>query len=374
MAENSIRTAIIIGAGRKGSLAVKLLKDYEQIFFCDNNEDKIGMIIEGVKVKSFDELKKMYQQNDVDIYIAGYVHEIYEQCVCNGIKIVGVYDSSHDKMVPYKAYCIQDKRFYCNSSYIVYKKSKQMRVENNIAKFLNGEQMSKCITEVAIELSNLCNYACFHKKCPASKIDEKIIMPLSDIKEIIEQLVRMDFKGTICFQIYNEPLIDPRLFLIIEYVKKKLADVKVLLYTNGYYLTNSLVKDIQSGFGDIIVATAYGEEEFIRLINLNISIPYYVLWGNLDNRLLWQKELKKSKCNVPCISLFSQLPIWANGDVGLCCIDCFQKAVLGNIREVSLQEIINDIEIRKYMESLLQGRRQEVKYCSICEWEGIRRE
>lgn len=313
----------------------------------------------------------MYQRDDIDIYIAGYVHEIYEQCVCNSIKITGIYNPRYDEMVSYKEYCIQDKSFYCNIPFIAYKKSMQMRIENNIAKFLNGKQMSDCITEVAIELSNLCNYACFHKKCPASKINEKKIMPLSDIKEIIEQLANINFKGTICFHIYNEPLIDPRLFLIIEYIKKRLADIKVLVYTNGYYLTDSMVNDIQNNFADIIVATGYGDEEFVRLINLNVSIPYYVLMGNLDDRLFWGKESMKSKCNVPCKSLFSQLPIWVNGDVGLCCIDCFQKAVFGNIRESNLQQIINSMEIRKYMENLLQGKRQEVKYCSACEWEGI---
>lgn len=47
MTGNSIRVAIVFGAGKMGCLAVKLLKDYKQIFFCDNDENKIGMIVGG---------------------------------------------------------------------------------------------------------------------------------------------------------------------------------------------------------------------------------------------------------------------------------------------------------------------------------------
>ena len=196
-------------------------------------------------------------------------------------------------------------------------------------------------------------------------------MPLADIKTIVNQLIQINFKGTICFQIYNEPLIDPRLFWIIEYIKSQMMDIEVLVYTNGYYLTDSLAGDIQNGFADIIVATGYGRTEFERLVNLNLDIPYYVLYGNLDDRLIWDEELKKSKCNVPCASLFSQVPIWANGDVGLCCMDCFQKVKFGNIKKTELKQILDAPEIEINMKCLLSGNRRSVGYCSSCEWEGI---
>lgn len=366
------RTAIVFGAGKMGRLTIKLLVDYKKVFFCDNDKNKIGMRIDGCIVKSFDELKKMLEdQNTIQVYIAGYVQEIYEQCIQNGVNIAGVYNPQQNRIVSYKEYCISDKSFYCNDSYITYKNNKKIRVKNSIAKFLSGVPMSDCITEVAIELSNLCNYACIHTKCPASQINEKRVMSLCDIKNIIRQLYNINFKGIICFQIYNEPLIDPRLFLIIEYIKQKMPDVKILIYTNGYYLTDTLVKDLQSGFADIIVATGYGEKEYMRLINLRVDIPYYVLWGNLDDRLLWGGE-KEEKCNAPCAAFFSQLPIWVNGDVGLCCIDCFQKVVFGNVKNGNLKEVLNSIKVRMYMENLLNGERQKNKLCAVCEWEGIR--
>lgn len=370
MTNKEKRRACVFGAGKLGSFAIEILKEYDQKFFCDNDKNKVGMLVNGFLVRGFEELTRIYiEEGDIDIYIAGYVQDIYEQCIKNEIKITGVYSPKQYKMVSYREYCIQEKRFYCNDSFVRYSNEKENNIKKNIARFMSGELMSNCITEVAVELSNLCNYACIHSKCPASRIKEKTIMALSDIRNIVRQLCEIDFKGTICFQIYNEPLIDPRLFLIIEYIKQQLADVKVLVYTNGYYLTDSLGKDLQNGFADIIIATGYGEEEYCRLINLNIDIPYYVLWGHLDERILWKSAERKS--NVPCASLFSQVPIWANCDVGLCCMDCFQNVVFGNIKKKELKEILNSAEIRKNMESLLQGDRESVDFCAGCEWEGI---
>lgn len=369
---NNIKKACIFGAGRMGILASKILKDFEQLFFCDNDKNKVGTIINGLKVIGFNDLKKIYCEDDnIDVYIAGYVQEIYEQCKENGIDIAGIYHPKKNEVVSYLNYCVENQNFYCNDAYILYKNAKQAKIHDNIEKFLTGEQMSDCIIEVAIELSNLCNYASIHTKCPASQINEKKIMPLSDIENIVRQLLDINFKGTICFHIYNEPLMDPRLFFIIDYIKQRISDVKVLIYTNGYYLTDSLVKDLQNGFADIITATGYGQKEYNRLINLRIDIPYYVLRGELDDRLSWGKE-NTYECNVPCASLFSQVPIWVNGDVGLCCVDCYQKAVLGNIKNSSLEEILDSPKIRETMKSLLSGKRKDVNYCKYCFWEGIR--
>lgn len=364
------KKACVFGAGKMGCLAMSILKEYNQKFFCDNDKNKVGTTVNGFMIIGFDELKRVCAgEDDIEVYIAGYVQDIYEQCIRNEIKVTGVYSPKQNEIVTYREYCSWEKKFYCNIPFIRYSYSKRIGIKKNVTRFMNGEPMSDCITEVAIELSNLCNYAFIHSKCPASCIKEKIIMPLSDIKNIIGQLYEIDFRGTICFQIYNEPLIDPRLFLIIEFIKQKLTGVKVLVYTNGYYLTDSLGKDLQNGFADIIVATGYGEEEYNRLINLNIDIPYYVLWGSLDDRILW--KLKESKSNVPCASLFSQVPIWANGDLGLCCMDCFQKIVFGNIKETDIKRILDSAEIRKSMESLLKGDRKDVSFCAYCEWEGI---
>jgi len=362
--------ACIFGAGKMGVEAVRLLQGYRERFFCDNDKRKVGTSVNGVIVKGFDELTLICKEGSVDVYIAGYVQEIYEQCIRNGVRIAGIYNPKNNEMTSYQEYCISNQCWYCNGAFVKYKDEKRQKIQTNITKFSEGRALSECIIEVAIELSNLCNYACLHKKCPASQINEKKVMPLDDIDKIIDALYDIDFTGTIHFQIYNEPLMDPRLFYIINRIKDKLKDVKILVYTNGYYLTESVANDLQDGFADIIVATGYNQSEFSRLINLKIDVPFSVLWGALDDRLIWA-EGNKEACDVPCASLFSLTPIWVNCDVGLCCMDCHQRVTFGNIKEQSLREILNSAELREIMNKLISGNRKAVRSCLSCDWKGI---
>lgn len=107
-----MKKAFLFGAGKTGILAVKLLQDYDQVFFCDNDENKVGTILHGVEVKGFSELKQTYHaESKVDVYIAGYVQEIYEQCKRNDIYIAGIYNLKQNKLESYKEYCIQNQKY-----------------------------------------------------------------------------------------------------------------------------------------------------------------------------------------------------------------------------------------------------------------------
>ena len=48
-------------------------------------------------------------------------------------------------------------------------------------------------------------------------------------------LANNGFEGTVCFHIYNEPLIDPRLFYIIEYIKQKKIQLNVMYPAQPYF-------------------------------------------------------------------------------------------------------------------------------------------
>lgn len=78
----------------------------------------------------------------------------------------------------------------------------------------------KFTKRVSIELSNLCNYASIHKKCPINKIKSPIILSSKIVYSIFNTLKKFSFSGQIAFHTYNEPLIDPRLFKFIEVAKK----------------------------------------------------------------------------------------------------------------------------------------------------------
>lgn len=97
---------------------------------------------------------------------------------------------------------------------------------------------------VSIELSNLCNYSKIHTKCPLYDEKEPQVMPTYLIKKIIEELKDHNYKGTIMFSVYNEPLIDPRLFYLLDYSIKQLKDIKLHVLTNGFFLTQEVMDDL----------------------------------------------------------------------------------------------------------------------------------
>ena len=55
--------------------------------------------------------------------------------------------------------------------------------------------------------------------------------------KIIDELSEIGFSGEIHPHLYNEPLLDERLGRFVKYIKKKLPESEVIVFSNGIYLT-----------------------------------------------------------------------------------------------------------------------------------------
>lgn len=363
---------VIFGAGNYGRKAFELLlksnQNKEQIIFCDNFVMASEDYITGAKIICYEKLKEIYNIKRVSIIIATkYFMEIYEQCILDEIYIDGIYDLESNSIIPYKEFCKLKYTGYSNHAWIKYKWNKHKKVLLNADKFLKGEQLSNCITEVAIMISNLCNYSCIHQKCPTSLVKNKEIMSMARIKMIVSELKELEFKGAVCFHIYNEPMNDPRLFSILEYIKKEIPNVLTEVYTNGYYLNQTICDEMENGLVDLLIVTGYGVQEYERILNLDIHIPFYVLYGYLDNRLE-NYDLLENESKEICYSLLSQVPIYVNGDIGLCCLDYKHDSAFGNVFEQELKEILNSQKVRDFQAGLLKGIRNIYPLCTRCGW------
>ena len=85
-----------------------------------------------------------------------------------------------------------------------------------------------------IESTAACNMACSFCPYPL-KNDKTTKMNLDDIKIIINQIDPNDRNFRyVTFSQFNEPLLDNRIFELIEYVQSK--GLKVLMITNGLLL------------------------------------------------------------------------------------------------------------------------------------------
>ena len=85
-----------------------------------------------------------------------------------------------------------------------------------------------------IETASACNMACTFCPYPL-KEDKTTKLPVNEIKNIIDQVNPEDKKFRhIDFSLFNEPLLDSRVFEVAEYAKK--SGFKILMTTNGILL------------------------------------------------------------------------------------------------------------------------------------------
>lgn len=358
----------LYGAGNTGrcfaeKLAVSYGGKYTEIFFTDSNKDLAGTIIDGYEVKDIASV-----DDDTEIIITSvFLYEIYAVCCRNNFKIAGVYDIETQQVCTYKELCKRTKFTFDNEAYIRHLHQKKERIDAGIKNFLQTENLFENINEVALMLSNLCNYAYIHKKCPASLVKQKEILPSRIVFKIFDELASVNFDGTICFHVYNEPLIDPRLFWLIDYIKKNLPLSKVKIYSNGYYLNEQMVKELSDIGVDILEVTGYGEAEYDRLISLDVDMAYSVLLVDMDSRLDFYKERQAPVSDYPCSTYFTQVSIYSNGDIGTCCLDYRHIYGLGNIFESTLKESLNSRRIVDMQKELLSGNRAVFPICKNCD-------
>ena len=179
-------------------------------------------------------------------------------------------------------------------------------------------------------------------------------------------MAAIEFDGVIAFHIYNEPMIDPRLFQLIQYTRSHCPSAKVLILTNGFYLNQILADELADlGVWNLAVS-AYTREEYDRLIGLTVRIPYTVFFARLDDRQN-QYEREPLDLHKPCWAPVGDLSIGPNGDVILCCLDWKGMHTFGNLRSQTLTSILGQSRIREVYESLLRGERS-MHLCRRCDW------
>lgn len=241
-----------------------------------------------------------------------------------------------------------------------------------------------------IEISPIdaCNRKCIF--CPKS--DSKIapdtfnIMENKYIEKLANELKEMNYKGTVVFAGYGEPMLDKKIFEKIS-ILSGICNVEIT--TNGDALTKTnIIKLVQSGINKIVVSLYDGPEQIDKFKKLFISSGIkedkYILrdrwykeedgWGlmvtnragtlKLDNKNLPQKK------NMSCYYTHYSMMIDWNGNCYLCTQDWQRKIVSGNIFKQHIFEIWNSEILKKYRINLGAGNRTE-NPCVNCNAYGL---
>ena len=232
--------------------------------------------------------------------------------------------------------------------------------------------LERYVHYVSFELSNVCNYSNIHKKCPlGAKRHDKNILAYSVVDNVLKFLSKNNFHGLIGYNIYNEPLIDPRLYMFLGLTRTYLGgNIKFTLWTNGFYLNQVIVDELWDMFkvDEIMVSSYFPGDEHDRLESIVVpsGMHYLVTSRTLDDRLDYYTCEENDYCQ-PCGAPLNEMSIKSNGDVALCCLDYDGRHIFGNLYNQSVEEIISGSEILEIHNKLKMGIR-EYEICKRCRW------
>lgn len=241
-------------------------------------------------------------------------------------------------------------------------------------------------TWVELSLIDVCNRKCIF--CPKS--NENIApdtyqkMTRKIIDEIHDQLLDINFSGTISLCGYGEPLLHKD----ITYIVKKLSNVSTVeIVTNGDVLSASRMQDLNlAKISKILVSMYDGPEQIEKFKNMtkqaNIPEEMVILrdrWHDkyndfgvkLTNRagtISTGKQESKDKYKTCFYPTYQFLIDW-NGDVFLCPQDWQRRVSMGNVMQETIYEIWQGKILSSYRKNLLLGKRC-ASPCKECNADG----
>lgn len=238
------------------------------------------------------------------------------------------------------------------------------------------------ITDLCIETTTYCNRKCSY--CPNSVFERGLrknehLMAPALFRKIVDELADIGFKGRLYPHLFGEPLTDSRLISFMHYVHVRLPKARPIIFTNGDFLTPTLLDKLYAvGVRDFVItlhstddaSLTYGVDRVKQLKkhakdqNKDISLQCQ---AHLDERQLFNRgglvEVDQVVSPWPPRWLtrpnycYADSPVSINyrGDVVICCNDYLGQVVFGNLCDESLKDIWSKSEFVKIRRQLERG-------------------
>ena len=254
------------------------------------------------------------------------------------------------------------------------KKYMKMEDGRRIPLFVNVETINRC--------NGLCSFCC----CNALEdTRDKLIMKSDVFKKIIDDLSEIDYSGVITLNINNEPFLDKDMIKKLEYVRKKIPKAYSYLYTNGSILSLDKIDYIVNNhLLDELVINNYSEKyklnkniekiyKHLQKTELDFKITINLRYSHevLSNRANTSPNKKGSKViNSYCSIPYTDLNIFPNGNVGICCCDTKEVTNLGNVCDCNIIDIFNNKRFNNLRKKMIAGRNHN-EFCKYCDFNDI---
>ena len=218
------------------------------------------------------------------------------------------------------------------------------------------------IKSIRLELSGMCPLSKAHShKCPNIRGNGCVTLGSDLIYRVLGAFPK-SWQGEIGFHMYNDPSVDPRLFLIASKVRSILPAAFLDVWSNGLYLTPTLIQEgIDIGI-DKFHITAYSDDVYNMVYGLQGVVVNRRQDNEFDDRLTLYTREKNTSPKI-CLAPFNQLIINRYGKIGLCCFDWGNSITFGDLYTESLEDCFERMD--GVFKNLMDGKR-EYEACSRC--------
>ena len=271
-------------------------------------------------------------------------------------------------------------------------KNKSKTVEDKIQFFEHQGVSLPLPTEIEISESGTCNRSCsFCPRSAADFEDKKEFISNELYEKLCLELNELNYKGTIRFSGFVEPLLDKNIYNLLKMGRKYLPDCNIEMVTNGDPLNLKRLKKLfENGLNRILISAYDGKEDADKLEDLcksaDLSTEQYIvrhryyseeqdfgitlsnragLMENAEYKIKALKEPLKNPCYIPSYTFFLDY----QGDVLMCPHDWGKKVLLGNLTKENFLDIWfskKSLRIRK----MLNNANRNFAPCNVCDVEG----
>lgn len=272
-----------------------------------------------------------------------------------------------------------------SNSYLKLQRSTRNKLQQEyIDYFLSTEEPPMPLV-VNLETINRCNSTCSF--CTANKNAEK--RPYKRMEDslfysIIDQLADWGYTGHLTLYGNNEPFLDTRIVEFHKYCREKLPHSFIFLSSNGLLLTVDKVKEIIPYVNQLIINNycrdmklhdnvkeiyeyAKSHPEEFKDVELLIQMRYMdaVLSnraGSAPNKTNDVKIIKET-----CLMPYTDMFIFPDGRMGICCCDNFEVTTLADLTKTPLKEAWNSPQYQKLRKDIRTSR-ADYTFCKYCDF------